>query len=284
MTYEFQLLRRMLKRIAPLTLVDPKDTNFSPAGCRTLHDVLRFVHEKSINALVRIANEPKTLMKRGGRRLKSNLPLNLILIDIGGGLDEKTEKGNWVDPKHITSQPMLALWEGMSSPDVWNTDPITTDVKDLISSFTRTQTTALTGNILAGMNVAVLGNNYLNLTLRVGYHFTVVDASLWPNPAKNNIFFRFIGGATDITRRSRRAALLGAILEEFGFKVEKKGDLVIGRAINGTQEQTRDHLRIIGRLIGFLRQLDILMRNDESVDIYFNRFMTEYKGDFKEVT
>lgn len=283
MTYEFQLLRRMLKRIAPLTLVNPEGANFSPAGCQTIHDVLRFIHEKSINALVRISHDPRTLMKHGGRRLKSNLPLNLILIDIGGGLEENIGKGNWVEPGHITSQPMLALWEGMNSPDVWNTDPINTDVKDLISSLTRTQTTALTGNILAGMNVAVLGENYLNLTLRVGYHFTVVDVSLWPNPEKNNIFFRFIGGATDITRRSRRAALLGSILEEFGFKVEKKGDLVIGRAINGTQERTRDHLLIIGRLIGFLRQLDILMRNEGDVDHYFKRFMDDYKGSLERV-
>jgi pyruvate,water dikinase len=281
MTYEFQLLRRMLKRIAPLTLVNPEDSNFTPAGCRTLHDVLRFIHEKSITALVRIAQEPRTLSKHGGRRLKANLPLNLIVIDIGGGLEENLGKSDWVAPRHIKSQPMLALWGGMNSPDVWNTDPIAADFKGLISSLTRTQTAALTGDVLTGLNVAVLGANYLNLTLRVGYHFTVVDASLWPSSEKNNIFFRFIGGATDITRRSRRAVLLGSILEEFGFKVEKKGDLVIARAVNGTEEQTRAHLHIIGRLIGFLRQLDILMKDDGAVDHYFNRFMADHRDAFK---
>lgn len=276
-TYEFQLLRRMLKRIAPLTLVNPEDSNFTTAGCKTLHDVLRFIHEKSINTLVHIAQDPKTLLKHGGRRLKSNLPLNLILIDIGGGLADSQGKSNRVDPQDIQSLPMLALWEGMNSPAVWDTEPMAADFKGLISSLTRTQNAAISGDILTGMNVAVLGANYLNLTLRVGYHFTVVDASLWPSSEQNNIFFRFIGGATDISRRSRRAALLGSILEEFGFKVEKKGDLVIARTINGTPEQTSDHLRIIGRLIGFLRQLDIMMTDDKAVDYYFNRFMADYK-------
>ncbi|MEJ2100679.1 MAG: PEP/pyruvate-binding domain-containing protein [Desulfobacterales bacterium] len=280
-TYEFQLLRRMLKRIAPLTLVNPEDPDFTVAGCRTLHDVLRFIHEKSIEALVRIAQDPRTLLKHGGRRLKANLPLNLILIDIGGGLEENPGRSNWVEPRQIKSLPMLALWAGMDAPDVWDTEPVAADFKGLVSSLTRTQTTALSGHILTGLNVAVLSKNYLNLTLRVGYHFTVVDASLWPSAENSSIFFRFIGGAADITRRSRRAALLGSILEEFCFKVEKKGDLVIARAINCTEEQMRAHLYVIGRLIGFIRQLDILMRDDGTVDHYFKRFMADHRRAFQ---
>ena len=280
-TYEFQLLRRMLKRIAPLTLVNPEDPNFTVAGCRTLHDVLRFIHEKSIEALVRIAQDPRTLLKHGGRRLKADLPLNLILIDIGGGLEESPGRSNWVEPRQIKSLPMRALWAGMDAPDAWNTEPVAADFKGLVSSLTRTQTAALSGHALTGLNVAVLSENYLNLTLRVGYHFTVVDASLWPSAENSSIFFRFIGGAADITRRSRRAALLGSILEEFCFKVEKKGDLVIARAVNCTEEQMRAHLYVIGRLIGFLRQLDILMRDDGTVDHYFKRFMADHRSAFQ---
>jgi pyruvate,water dikinase len=280
-TYEFKLLRRMLKRIAPLTLVNPEDPNFAVAGCRTLHDVLRFIHEKSIETLVRIAQDPRTLLKHGGRRLKADLPLNLILIDIGGGLDENPGKSNWVEPRQIKSLPMQALWAGMAAPDVWNTDPVAADFKGLVSSLTRTQTTALSGHVLTGLNVAVLSANYLNLTLRVGYHFTAVDASLWPSAQNNGIFFRFIGGAADITRRSRRAALLGSILEEFCFKVEKKGDLVIARAVNCTEEQMRAYLYVIGRLIGFLRQLDILMKDDGTVEHYFKRFMASHRSAFQ---
>jgi pyruvate,water dikinase len=272
-TYEFQLLRRLLKRIAPLTLIDPEDTNFTAQGCTTFHDVLRFIHEKSTLTLAQIAEAPGFLRTRGGRRLKANLPLNMILIDIGGGLNEHTRKAGWVLPEEITSLPMKALWQGMASPEVWSTKPISADFKGLMSSLTRTQTAALSGNALTGMNVAVLGATYLNLSLRVGYHFTEVDASLGPQLEKNSIFFRFIGGATDISRRSRRAALLMSILEKIGFKVEGKGDLVIARATSPKVEQSQNHLYLIGRLIGFARQLDILMTDDAAVDIYFKRFM-----------
>lgn len=280
-TYEFRLLRRILKRIAPLTLVNPEDANFTPEGCRTLHDVLRFIHEKSVNALAGIAQNPGKLLKHGGRRLKADLPLNLILIDIGKGLDPNLGKHAPVEPHHITSRPMQALWAGLNAPDAWNTDPIAADFKGLIASVAHTRTAAFSGDFLTGLNVAVLGENYLNLTLRVGYHFTVVDAGMGPVREKNNIFFRFIGGATDMTRRSRRAALLSAILEAFGFKVEKTRDLVIARAANGSQEKTGARLRIIGRLIGFLRQLDILMRDDQSIEVYFSRFMTDHKDAFQ---
>ena len=274
-TYEFQLLRRLLKRMAPLTLVDPEDPNFTPQGCQTFHDVMRFIHEKSTQCLAQVAEDPRFLRAHGGKRLKADLPLNLILVDIGGGLEGRVGKGGWVLPEQIASLPMKALWEGMASPEVWSTNPISADFKGLMSSLTRTQSTAVTGQGLSGLNVAVLGANYLNLSLRVGYHFTVVDANLGPQYEKNNIFFRFIGGATDISRRSRRAVLLMSILEKIGFKVEGKGDLVIARATDSTLEQSKDYLYLLGRLIGFARQLDILMTDDSAVDLYFQRFMAE---------
>jgi pyruvate,water dikinase len=198
----------------------------------------------------------------------------LLLIDIGGGLAGGIGKAGWVTPDQIVSEPMKALWQGLRSPDVWNTDPISADFKGLMSSVTRTQAAAISGQGLAGLNVAVLGANYLNLSLRVGYHFTMVDACLGPESEKNSTFFRFLGGATDISRRSRRAILLSSILEKIGFKVECKGDLVLARATNSTFQQSQDYLHLIGRLIGFARQLDILMTDDAAVELHFERFMT----------
>ncbi|MEJ2058328.1 MAG: PEP/pyruvate-binding domain-containing protein, partial [Desulfofustis sp.] len=217
--YEFQILRRLLRRLSPLTLVDPEDPGFTAKGCKTFHDVIRFMHEKSIQALLQITQQPSALMSRGGKRLKTRIPLNLILIDIGGGLDESTEKSGWVTPDKIISQPMKALWSGMDSENTWDTAPISADFKGLMSGVTRTQASVVAGQTLTGLNIAVLGANYMNLTLRVGYHFTVVDALMGSKPEKNTIFFRFVGGATDISRRSRRATLLVYILEKIGFKV-----------------------------------------------------------------
>ncbi|MDH4028082.1 MAG: hypothetical protein OEU95_04550, partial [Nitrospirota bacterium] len=37
----------LLKYISPLNLVDPLLDNFTPEACRTIHDILRFIHAKS---------------------------------------------------------------------------------------------------------------------------------------------------------------------------------------------------------------------------------------------
>ncbi len=93
----------------------------------------------------------------------------------------------------------------------------------------------------------------------------MVDCHLSELQSANYIYFRFHGGVTHITRRSRRARVLAAILQEYDFAVEVKSDLVIGRLRNAAPELMRERLDIVGRLIGYTRQLDVLMRDDATV-------------------
>ena len=90
---------------------------------------------------------------------------------------------------------------------------------------------------------------------------------------------RFAGGVTEITRRSRRAAVLREILQSFDFVTEGTGDLVIGRIKKISRYEMVTRLRMIGRLIGFTRQLDILLRDDGLVDHSVNQFLGQvYDG------
>ena len=43
----------ILRYIAPLNLVDPMYDNFTPEGCRTIHDIIRFMHVKSVHELTK---------------------------------------------------------------------------------------------------------------------------------------------------------------------------------------------------------------------------------------
>ncbi|MBW2007105.1 MAG: hypothetical protein JRJ16_03520 [Deltaproteobacteria bacterium] len=283
---EFQMLRRLLKKISPLFLTDPEAPEFTPKGCRTLHDIMRFIHQRAFDELVRIGSDARSFLKRGGKRLKSRLPLDLILIDIGGGISKDAGSGVYVDPDQITSFPMTALWQGLNSPDVWSTDPVPVDFKGLMSSLTRTSSPEVTGNRLPGVNLAVIGRDYLNLSLPLGYHFTALEASAGSSHENNYISFRFAGGVTDITRRSRRANLLMKILSKAGFKVQVNGDLVIARGVQLTREEIRARLYLLGRLIGFARQLDVLLKSDKDADAYFERFIDElgesYDGEWEQ--
>ena len=78
------------------------------------------------------------------------------------------------------------------------------DFKGMMSSLTKTWAET-PGAAPAGFNLAVVSDTYMNLHLRLGYHFNLVDASMDPEPHHNHIYFRFVGGVTDLTRRSRRA-------------------------------------------------------------------------------
>ena len=104
------------------------------------------------------------------------------------------------------------------------------------------------------------------MSLRLGYHFNIVDCYLTDTRNDNYLYFRFAGGVTELTRRSRRALLLKRILEKHDFVVDCKGDLVVGRIKKISAADMISRLRMIGRLIGFTRQLDIFLRDDERVD------------------
>ena len=109
----------------------------------------------------------------------------------------------------------------------------------------------------------------------LGYHFNMVDCHLSGSANDNYIYFRFLGGVTDITRRSRRARMIALILEEYDFAVETKGDLVVGRLRNLGWEPMAKRLEMIGRLIGYSRQIDVLMRDEGAVLARAREFVGE---------
>ncbi|MGC8658624.1 MAG: PEP/pyruvate-binding domain-containing protein [Desulfomonilaceae bacterium] len=272
---EFRLLRRILKRIASLHLIDPYASNFTADNCVSVHDMIRFIHEKSVLELMEI---PASLSRvRGVKvwKLESSVPLDLRILDLGAGIEPEMS-GDKVTIEQVRSLPLKALWEGMSYPDSWSTRPVDIDFKGLMSSLTRNWDAAGGGAMSAGFNLAVVSDLYMNLHLRLGYHFNLIDATMYEQAQRNHIYFRFVGGVTDLTRRSRRAQVLSQILSKYNFNVLIKGDLVIARLMDIPKQEIRGRLVAIGALIGFTRQLDIQLRNDKDVDQFVEQFFNRY--------
>ncbi len=227
-SYEYRLLRRLFKKVSPLNLVDPHSEGFKAARCRTFHDITRFIHEKAVEKLIDLSENFQRHHERVPKRLRSAIPLGLMIIDIENGTNALPEARS-VTVDQIVSTPMKALLQGLSESGMWETDPVSVDLGSFMSSFTRTFSSSLAGPETVGRNLAVISKQYMNLHLRLGYHFNILDAYIGDVLNDNYIYFRFLGGVSDFTRRSRRARFIAEVMERHDFRVEVHGDLIVGR-------------------------------------------------------
>jgi pyruvate,water dikinase len=279
-SYEYRLLRRLLKKVANLNLVDPLLQDFTVQGCRTYHDILRFVHETAVMELMNIGrDEGKLLHGQLARNMDLPIPAGIMVIDIGGGLHPRAPEDG-VRFTDIASVPFRAILEGMLFPGVWHLGTMKIGMRDFVSSMLATPKDSLDGRY-SGHNIAIISRNYVNLCFRLGYHFNIIDAHCSNNERDNHIYFRFLGGASDITKRTRRAAMIAAILEAFDYSVRTKGDMVVARNGNMVLSEMKRTLDILGRLVGFTRQLDVHLDNDRIVEEYVEAFLY---GNYSRVT
>jgi len=263
-TYEYRLLQRVLKKIVPLNLLDPSEKNFIPSGCKTLHDITRYVHEKAVEELIALEYAKIGDTAGTGRKLKFDIPLDLILIDIGGGISGPASVSA-VKPQEVISVPMKAFLKGLSVPGAWDTEPMSVDFGSFMSSLTRTFSSSMATPKYVGQNLAVLSKEYVNINLRLGYHFNMVVAHIDKNLNDNYAYFRFLGGVTDISRRSRRAQLIAEILAKNDFRIDIRGDLVVARIKKLELEMMEKKMSILGLLVAFTRQLDVKMNHEQEI-------------------
>jgi pyruvate,water dikinase len=269
---EFRLLRRIIRTVSRLQLLDPLLQEFTPEACQTYHDILRYTHEIAVVKLVDVGRDERCLLRDHlVRRMELPIPAGILVIDIDGGLAPDAPPDQ-VEFKDVASVPFRAILEGMLYPDVWHRATMPVGFKDLVSSMLNAPPDAVAGQY-SGHNIAVVSRDYVNLCFRFGYHFNIIDAHCHDVARDNHIYFRFLGGATDLTKRSRRAKLIALILEAFDFNVRTKGDLVIARAGNMVRSEMERTLDILGRLVGFTRQLDVRLDSDRSVEHYAEAFL-----------
>ena len=270
-TYEYRLMRRLLKRITPLHLVDPHSEEFKGSRCRTYHDITRYIHEKAVENLIDLSETYHKYHDTAPKRLEAELPLGLMVIDVENG-STALPSSKSVRTEEIVSTPLKALLRGLCESGMWATTPAPVDLGSFMSSFTKTFSASMAAPESIGRNLAVISGEYLNLNLRLGYHFNILDAYIGDKLNDNYIYFRFFGGVTDIFRRSRRAGFIAGVLERFDFRVEVRGDLVVGRVKKVSKERMVSKMMVMGGLIGYTRQLDVQMNCDEQVARHLEEF------------
>ena len=268
----YNLVKSVLKRIAPLNLTDPQKENFSPAGCKTLHDVIRFAHEMSMREMFRITDQvaPDDCL---AVPLRVYLPMKILVVDLGNGL-RKGWTGRHAELEDVTSIPFKALLIGMKHEEVdWSRDPgVSWSGFASIVAQSAIRDPMAEGR-MGAPSYAVIAGHYLNFNSRLGYHFTTIDCFCGQAVNDNYITFYFKGGAADIGRRSRRAVMIAQILKQLDFKVEVKGDMVRGEIKKYEQETVIAKMDLLGRLLGTVRLLDMHLSDDRQVDWYVEQFL-----------
>lgn len=263
-------LGAVMSFISALELVDAQSDNFTPEGCRSHHDILRFAHQKAVEAMFQLSNI--RFRKVGGsRKLKFGIPMLFYVIDVGGGFTEGVGDRVELDSSHIASRPLRALIGGLTHPDIqwghfshfdWESyDKVT------LSGGSANPDSAMFASH------AIISDRYANLNLRFGYHFVILDTVCSPAGADNYILLRFSGGGADIAKRRLRALFLSRIFQQLGFDVTRKIDLIDARYGAGSQANTARTLDRIGRLLGATRLMDMYLKDETMVDAYVDEFM-----------
>jgi pyruvate,water dikinase len=256
--------------IFPLNLMDRRHSSFRPENCRTYHDIIRFAHETAKRVMFSLMDRVEQGQVPALRLLKldTTLPLNLHLIDLGDGLASHT---NPVAPEDILSVPMRALWRGISHPDITWAGPVPVNMGGFLHVLG--QTAIRPPERFWDKTYAIVGAHYVNYACRLGFHFQSVDSYCGPVPEDNYINFTFKGGAADELRRIRRIHLIAQALTQLGLEVEIHQDMIRARFRKRSLAETEERLDLLGRLMAYVRQMDMLMSDDTMPKILAERFL-----------
>ncbi len=267
-------MRYVITFCAELRLTDPESAQFKPEGCRSLHDIIRFVHETAMKEMF-FQGQRKGARKKGARQLVSGIPMLLYVLDVGSGketgLKSLPAKEQSLGLEHVESVPMKAMLKGLAHPGISWEEARHFDWEEY-------DRIVMAGGIISADSpqfgsYAVVSKTYMNLSLRFGYHFVILDSICSHDREGNHILFRFSGGGGNPEGRWLRAGFIGRVLERLGFFVEIKSDLIDAGLRRADRETMKKTLDLTGRLLGATKLMDMYLKDDKDIESKADEFM-----------
>lgn len=256
-----------------LNLTDPQHPQFSPEGCQSLHDMVRFCHEQSVSEMF-------SLVGRGGRglgkarRLTTSLPLVMYVLDLGGGLSPESGDNGPVHAGHLTCRPLQPLWAGMTDGRIaWDHSQLHVDWEE----FDRVSggIFRLDSKILA--SYALIASEYMHLNIRFGYHYSIVDSLCGDEAGTNYIKFCFKGGGAAMEQRGHRLVFIERVLSQSGFDTVIKGDMLDAAFSRQSAAETSRALHVLGLILAATRLQDMKLHGrtqaEEEAQSFIGRFL-----------
>ncbi len=272
-----RIVSEALQYITPLNLSDPTSTHFKSTWCETLHDITRFCHEKSVSEMFNYGTVHH-FDKATAKRLVGDVPLEWWVIDLADGfrpgLDSRSKT---VRVEDIVSLPMQAIWRGISAFPWEGPPPISARGfgEIIFQSAMRPDLDPSVPSGLTTKNYFLVSENFCNLSVRLGYHYAMIESYLSDLLTESYVTFRFKGGAADMRRKAVRAKLLADILLRYDFRVELRSDALLARLKKQPMDYLEKRLQIFGYLTLHARQLDMVMNQPQAVEQYREKFLKD---------
>jgi pyruvate,water dikinase len=262
--------------VLALNLTDPYASSFRPRSCRSLHDVIRYIHEMSIRSLFAFGDRHSRPWWRTSRRLVSPLPVEVRVIEMQRGRARPWSK---VTAEEIDSIPFQAFWRGATDPSIDWTASRVPELDWMPTAFVETVMGGDRGPRRRGdANFLVVAPDYLNLNARMAFHYAMIDAVIGPGKEGNHVHFRIRGGGADDRKQRRRARFLELVLRHQHFTVDRRGNLVTAWMRGYPAADSEQALTMLGRLMGYARQLDMRMIDDEAPRRFVSEFLSSGGG------
>ncbi len=276
------LLKEALAHITPLNLTEPNSLFFKPSSCRTLHDITRFCHEKAVIEMFNFGHRHGARDKSAKQLYVVGMPSQWWAINLKDGFREGADLSTpFIHIEDIVSEPMLAIWKGMTAVPWQGPPPVSLRGFGAIiaQSAMNPQIDPAVRSNMAGRNYFLLSKKYCNLSVRLGYHFALAEANFSELLTESYVNFQFQGGAADERRRRRRVRLLGGMLRELDFRVDIKGDSLTARIEKRPIPYLRERLVVLGYLLIHTRQVDMVMDEEGFID----RFLDKINADIRMI-
>ncbi|ACN17661.1 PpsA9 [Desulforapulum autotrophicum HRM2] len=258
---------KLAARTTHLSLTNPDGDTFTPAQCHSLHDMVRFCHEKSVWEMFHLVGKKGRGLGKA-RKLVTDLPLVIYILDLEKRTSVKAPAR--LTLAEISSVPMQSYWQGMSDSRIfWDNSQHHVDwgAFDQISGGIFFLDTKLLASY------AIVSRDYLHLNIRFGYHFSIVDAICGEQASTNYLNFRFKGGGAAHRQKLFRLEFIDKVLTAFGFETASRGDMLDAAFARASQSETKLALTRLGMLLAATRLMDMRLTKTSQVTEEVEKFL-----------
>jgi pyruvate,water dikinase len=215
----------------------------------------------------------KGMRRAGAGKLISQIPVTLYVLDLEKRWPRGLTRRGGIPLEEVENIGLHALWKGLGDPEIpWSSNLRHLDWQE----FDRLSAGIISLDSQMLASFAVISGDYLNIHIRFGYHFVVIDALFGPVSEQNYIALRFKGGGAAPERRRLRIRFLAHVLGAHGFETDPEGDGIDVNRRCIAPLDIEKKLEMLGFLLGFTRLLDQRLEDTADVEAFSDRFLTRF--------